>query len=52
MKQADLNRALDKAESFTEALLLNVVGFPKPFTAAAVLGWSLLCVYVGYWVCS
>lgn len=33
MKREDLNRAMDKAESLSEVLLLDIIGLPKPFTA-------------------
>lgn len=49
MQSADLNRALDKAESVSEVLLLGVVGLPKPWTFVAVLAWSLFCAFVGWW---
>ena len=49
MRSEDLNRALDKAESVTEVLLLGVVGLRPPFTFVAVVVWSLFCAFVGWW---
>ena len=48
MKQADWNRAMDKAETLAEAALLQIIGLPKPFTFVAIVAWSGLCLYVGY----
>ena len=41
MNKQDLNVALSKCESFTEALLLQVVGFPAPFTFVTVVSLLL-----------
>lgn len=52
MKQADWNRAMDKAESFTESMLLQIVGFPKPLTALTVIVVGLLALCGAYWLFS
>ena len=36
MKREDVRRAMDKAESFFEMLLLDIISLPKPFTAIVV----------------
>lgn len=46
MKQADVNRAIDKAESLSEVILLDVIGLPKPWTAV-VLGLMLFLAGIG-----
>lgn len=43
MKEADLNRAKEKAESLAEKFLMWQVGLPTPFTALTV-AVELLCV--------
>lgn len=37
MRTEDWNRAKDKAESWSEDLLLWVIGLPKPFTAVITI---------------
>ena len=37
MNKADWNRAKDKAETWAEWILIQVVGFPKPFTAVVTI---------------
>lgn len=48
MKQEDFNRALEKAETWTEAALMQIIGLPKPFTFVAIIAWSAMCLYIGY----
>ena len=36
MKQEDVNRALERSESFTEAVLLRLIALPKPWTFVVV----------------
>ena len=35
MKDSDWNRAKDRAETWSEWLLMQVIGWPKPWTAIA-----------------
>ena len=35
MREQDWNRAMDKAETWSEWLLMQVIGWPKPWTAIA-----------------
>jgi len=48
MKREDLNRALVKCESFSEALLLNIIALPKPFTAVVTAVTLALAAYGAY----
>ena len=42
MKDVDWNRAKDKAETWSEWLLMQIIGLPKPFTAAVTIALLLL----------
>lgn len=46
MKEEDLNRFKDKAESWSEALLADVIGLPKPWTAV-ILAIVLILAGIG-----
>mgnify|MGYP001579528594 CR=1 FL=1 len=48
MNREDLNRALASAESWTERLLLWVVGLPPPLTFIVVVLNLIAAAYIGY----
>jgi len=48
MNTEDFNRALAKAESWTETVLLWVIGLPAPFTFIVLFINAVALVYIGW----
>ena len=47
MKKEDWYRAADKAETWSEWLLMQIIGLPKPFTGILTIA-TLLCAGIGF----
>ena len=50
MNREDLNRALERCESFTEYVLVQIAGYDKPWSTVAVVAILAFAMAMGGWL--